>query len=65
VKLNNLTHGDYESLIGKKLRIKRHDEEYTGTLLGFGDSIMATGPITTVNPWRLDIGNNSIHRNDA
>jgi hypothetical protein len=57
VKLNNLTHGDYKSLIGKKLRIKRLDEVYTGTLFGLGDSIMATGPITAVNPWRLDMGN--------
>jgi hypothetical protein len=55
VKLNNLAHGDYESLIGKKLRIKRRDEVYTGTLLGLGDSRMATGPNTSVNPWRLDI----------
>lgn len=53
MKLNNVTYNVHSTLKGKTLRIKRNGESYTGILLGLGDSIMATGPTTTIHPWRL------------
>lgn len=48
---------DWNSYVGRKIRIEKGDQVYVGTVKGLGQSTVAGSPTTVVRPWALETEN--------